>query len=272
MTVRDARRPAPSRPARDPVFIRRMVPLLWPVVDRWFRPDIRGLDHIPARGPVLLVGNHSGGNVAPDTVAFTLAFVRHFGAERPFFQLAHDLVAGAPPLAWLHRFGTVAASWPNAERALDAGAAVLVYPGGDLEAHRPSWQRHRVDFHARRGFIRLALARRVPIVPVVAVGGQETALFLTQGERVAHLAHLDSLLHLHVVPVSIALPWGVDVGDALGHIPLPAKLTIEVLEPLDLAARYGEAPDVGAIYDDILALMQETLDRLAAKRRWPVLG
>ncbi len=272
MTERGARRPAERWSARDPAFIRRVVPLLWPLVDRWFRPDIRGLDHIPSHGPVLLVGNHSGGNVAPDTVVFTLAFVRHFGAERPFFQLAHDLVAAAPPLAWLHRFGTVAASWPNAERALDAGAAVLVYPGGDLEAHRPSWQGHRVDFHDRRGFIRLALARRVPIVPVVAVGGQETALFLGQGERLAHLAHLDTLLNLHVVPVSVALPWGIDVGDMLGHVPLPAKLTIDVLEPIDLATRYGETPDVGSIYGDIVELLQERLDDLAAERRWPVLG
>jgi len=272
VTERDARRPVPSRPARDPAFIRRAAPLMWPVVERWFRPDIRGLDRIPSDGPVLLVGNHSGGNVAPDTVAFSLAFVRHFGADRPFFQLAHDLVAGAPPLAWLHRFGTVRASWPNAERALDAGAAVLVYPGGDLDAHRPSWQGDRVDFHGHHGFIRLALARQVPIVPVVAVGGQETALFLSQGERLAHLARLDSLLHLHVVPVSVALPWGLDVGDLLGHIPLPAKLTIEVLEPIDLALRYGDAPDVEDAYRDLTDLMQLQLDRLAAERRWPVLG
>jgi 1-acyl-sn-glycerol-3-phosphate acyltransferase len=282
MSERAAHRPATSPPvgdrallrrsARDPAFIRRAVPLAWPLVERWFRPDIHGLDHIPAHGPVLLVGNHSGGNVAPDTVAFTLAFVRHFGADRPFFQLAHDLVAGAPQLAWLHRFGTVAASRSNAESALDAGAAVLVYPGGDLEAHRPVWQRNRVDFHGRHGFIRLALAKRVRIVPVVSIGGQETALFLSQGERVAQLSHLDRLLHLHVLPVSIAPPWGLNVGDALGHVPLPAKLSIEVLEPIDLEARYGSDPDVTEIYGDIVGLMQRTLDELAAHRTWPVLG
>jgi 1-acyl-sn-glycerol-3-phosphate acyltransferase len=258
--------------ARDPAFIRRVVPIVWPLVERWFRPDIHGLDHIPAHGPVLLVGNHSGGNVAPDTVAFTLAFVRHFGADRPFFQLAHDLVAGAPQLASLHRFGTVAASRSTAEDALDAGAAVLVYPGGDLEAHRPTWQRNRVDFHGRHGFIRLALAKRVEIVPVVSIGGQETALFLSQGERAAHLAHLDRLLHLHVLPVSIAPPWGLNLGDALGHVPLPAKLSIEVLEPIDLRARYGRDPDATEIYGDIVGLMQRTLDDLAAHRTWPVLG
>ena len=257
---------------RDPEYIRRTATMLWPVVEAWFRPVIHGLDRIPATGPVLLVGNHSGGNVAPDTVVFTLAFVRRFGADRPFVQLAHDLVAAWPPLAWLRRFGTVKANWSNARSALAAGAAVLVYPGGDLEAHRPVWQGHDVDFHGHMGFIRLALETQVPIVPIVSIGGQETALFLSQGERLAHLAQLDRRLHLHVVPISVALPWGLNVGDVLGHIPLPAKLEIEVLEPIDLRARYGAEPDVAAIYDDLQALMQDTLDGLAGHRHWPVLG
>ena len=47
--------------------------------------------------PVLLVGNHSGGNVPPDTFVFTLAFWTYFGVERPFYQLAHNLVVSAPP-------------------------------------------------------------------------------------------------------------------------------------------------------------------------------
>jgi 1-acyl-sn-glycerol-3-phosphate acyltransferase len=55
---------------------------------------------------------------------------------------------------------------------------VLVYPGGDWEAHRPSWHGTRVEFAGREGFVRLALATGVPICPVVSIGGQETAPFL----------------------------------------------------------------------------------------------
>ena len=80
---------------RDPDYIGRSLPFTWPLIAAWFRPDIRDLDRIPAGGPVLLVGNHSGGNVAPDTLAFTLGFYRRFGVERPFFQLAHHLVMRA---------------------------------------------------------------------------------------------------------------------------------------------------------------------------------
>ena len=126
--------------ARDVDWIDRTVPLVWPLLKAWFRPDVRGLERIPADGPVLLVGNHSGGNVAPDTLVFTTAFIRHFGARRPFFQLAHRLVVAAPWLRLLRRYGTVIASHENARAALRAGAAVLVYPGGDWETHRPVWK------------------------------------------------------------------------------------------------------------------------------------
>ena len=40
---------------------------------------------------------------------------------------------------------------------------------------------------------------------------------------------VDRLARLKVLPISIAIPWGLNVGDMLGHIPLPAKITIETL-------------------------------------------
>ena len=192
--------------------------------------------------------------------------------ERAFHQLAHNLVLSHPALSFLRTYGTVAASQENARRALESGAAVLVYPGGDYEVHRPSWERHRVDFGGRKGFIRLAIEQDVPIVPVVAIGGQETALFLSRGEHLARAFGLDRLFRLKVLPLSLALPWGINVGDMLGHIPLPAKITIEVLPPIDLERDFGPEPDVDEVYEHVIRLMQESLDGLAAERRFPVIG
>src|SRR6201995_1890201 len=205
----------------------------------WYRAEVRGLGNIPDDGPVLMVGNHSGGNMTPDTVVFTLAFNTYFGVERPFYQLAHNLVLSMPGLGSLRRFGTVAASPANARKALQAGAALLVYPGGDYEGHRPSWGRHRGDCDGRKGLIRLALQENVPIVPVVSIGGQETALFLSRGEGLARLLALDRLFRLKVLPLSLALPWGLNVGDMLGHLPLPAKITVEALRPIHLRREFG---------------------------------
>ena len=267
-----SRVPAADLDERDPDYIRESLPRLWLLASLYFRAEVRGLGNVPEEGPVLLVGNHSGGNLTPDTAVFTLAFSTYFGVERVFHQLAHNLVLSMPGLSFLRKYGTVAASHENARKALQAGAAVLVYPGGDYEVHRPSWQGRRVDFGGRKGFLRLALEEGVPIVPVVSIGGQETALFLSRGERLAKGLALDKLFRLKVLPISIAPPWGINVGDMLGHLPLPAKITVEALPPIDLRREFGAEPDLDEVYDHLVRQMQETLDALAAERRWPVLG
>jgi 1-acyl-sn-glycerol-3-phosphate acyltransferase len=257
---------------RDPDYIRETLPRLWLMATIWFRGRVRGLDNIPEEGPVLLVGNHSGGNLTPDTIVFTLAFNTYFGVERRFFQLAHNLVLTMPGLGYLRKYGTVAASPENAEKALSSGAALLVYPGGDYEVHRPSWKSDTVDFGRRKGFIRLALSKDVPIVPVVSIGGQETALFLSRGEWLARLLLLDKIFRLKVLPISLALPWGLNVGDMFGHIPLPSKISIEVMPPVHVRKEFGRNPDLDEVYDEIIGRMQTTLDTLASERRFPVIG
>ena len=75
-----------------------------------------------------------------------------------------------------------------------------------------------------------------------------------------------------MLPISIGLPWVLNVGDMLGHIPLPAKITIETLAPIDLRAQFGPEPDLDDVYDHLITLMQDTLDAMAAERRFPVIG
>jgi 1-acyl-sn-glycerol-3-phosphate acyltransferase len=259
--------PSADLDERDPDYIRETLPGLWMLASLYFRAEVRGLQNIPEEGPVLLVGNHSGGNLTPDTHVFTLAFSTYFGVERRFHQLAHNLVLSMPGLGMLRKYGTVAATPENAEQALDVGAALLVYPGGDYEVHRPSWESARVDFGGRRGFIRLAQSKGVPLVPVVAIGGQETALFLSRGEGIARLLGLDRMFRLKVLPISLALPWGLNVGDMLGHIPLPAKITMQVLEPIDVSRM-----DVDDAYELVLGQMQTALTALDEERGLPLLG
>jgi 1-acyl-sn-glycerol-3-phosphate acyltransferase len=264
--------PTADLDARDPDYIRETMAGAWLLASLYFRADVRGLEKIPAEGPVLLVGNHSGGNVTPDTTVFTLAFVAYFGAERRFYQLAHNLVVSMPGLGWLRKYGTVAASPDNAQLALEKGAALLVYPGGDYEVHRPSWETAKVDFGRRKGWIRLALEHDVPIVPVVSLGGQETALFLSRGERLSKLLRLDKMFRLKVLPISLAPPWGLNIGDMAGHLPLPAKIRVRVLDPVHLREEFGEQPDLDQVYDHVLGRMQASLDHMARERILPVLG
>jgi 1-acyl-sn-glycerol-3-phosphate acyltransferase len=265
--------PVADMDARDPDYIRDNLPFTWLLASLWHRADVRGLDNIPAEGPVLIVGNHSGGNVPPDTFVFTLAFTSYFGVERRFYQLAHNLVVSAPfPGAILRKWGTIAASHDNARQVLRRGDALLVYPGGDYEVFRPSWERNKVDFGGRKGFLRLAIEEKVPIVPLVSVGGQEAALFLSRGEWLAKLLRLDKTMRLKALPISLALPWGLNIGDLALHIPLPTKITVQALEPIDLQERYGDDPDLDKVYEDVIGVMQDALTALGAERRLPVIG
>ena len=198
----------------DPHYIRTTLPALRAMSKLYFRAEVRGLDNIPADGPVLLVGNHSGGTLIADTFVFAQAFYDHFGPLRRFHQLAHDLVFRLPGArASLLRYGTVPASPESMTRALERDAALLVYPGGDHETYRPTWESAKIDFAGRTGFARLAIEHGVPIVPVVAIGGQETALLLSRGERLAHALRLKQRARPDMLPISIAVPWSINIGD-----------------------------------------------------------
>ncbi len=256
---------------RDPDFMREVLPATWLFVSAWFRPDIQGLHHIPAEGPVLVVGNHTGGASSPEVHISQLAISTYFGVERAHYQLAHRMVLNSPVGALLRRFGTVEADPDNAAKALDVGAIVTVFPGGDHEVYRPSWESAQIDMGGRKGFLKLAVEKDVPIVPMVTLGGQETALFLSRGEGLARFFGIDKSLRLKSLPIMIALPFGLQVGP-LPHFPLPSKVTIRILEPINLRERYGEDPDIDEIYADLLDTMQETLTALQRDRRLPVIG
>lgn len=266
--------PPPSEPlaARDPEYISATLPALRVMSENYFRSDVQGLEHVP-EGPVLLVGNHSGGTLIADTFVFAEAFYRHFGADRRFHQLAHDLVFALPGArALVTRYGTIPASRENMREALNCDAALLVYPGGDHETYRPSWESDEVDFDDRTGFIKLALELKTPIVPVVAIGGQETALFLGQGTGLARRLQLHRLLRLKVLPIQIGPPFGVTLLDLPLRFPLPSKITIRVLPAIDLAAELGADASVADGYRLVTERMQDTLDGLSADRTLPVIG
>jgi 1-acyl-sn-glycerol-3-phosphate acyltransferase len=255
----------------DPDYIRRVLPVWRAVMRTYFRGEVRGLENVPAEGPSLLVGNHSGGTLIADTFVFAGEFYEHFGPERRFHQLAHDVAVRVPGTG-ISRWGTVAASHDNARRAFDMGAPVLVYPGGDYETFRPSWHSDRIQFGGRKGFVKLALERGVPIVPVVAIGGQETALFITRGERAARATGWAERTRIKVMPLALAPPFGISLMELPTRLPMPAKITIEVLPPIDLAERFGPNLNHDRIYEQVTAQMQRTLSKLQEERTAPVVG
>ncbi|HYB37146.1 MAG TPA: lysophospholipid acyltransferase family protein [Mycobacterium sp.] len=254
----------------DPIFTEQAKKVVAPIIQRWFRSEVRSLECIPPAGGVLLVSNHSGGALTPDPLVFGPAFYDKFGYDRPLYILAHYGVFFTPFRGYLGRIGVIHASRENAVKALHSGAVVLVYPGGDYDAYRPTLSQNVIDFEGRKGYVRTAIEAGVPIVPVVSIGGQETQLFLTRGDRLAKRLGLHRI-RLDILPLSVGFPFGMTVFFP-ANMPLPAKIVDQVLEPIDIVARFGKNPDIDEVDSYVRSVMQNALDRLARERRFPVLG
>jgi 1-acyl-sn-glycerol-3-phosphate acyltransferase len=144
-----------------------------------------------------------------------------------------------------------------------------VFPGGDYDSYRPSFE-NKIDFAGRTGYVRTAIESGVPIVPVVSIGGQEGQLFITRGNWLAKRLGLERF-RAEILPVSFGFPFGFSVFFP-PNVPLPTKIVTRVLDPIDVVKEFGEDADVDEVDAHVRQLMQTALDKLAKKRRFPILG
>jgi 1-acyl-sn-glycerol-3-phosphate acyltransferase len=256
--------------ARDPAFIRRILPLLGVFYDDYFRCETELEAELPG-GPFLGVANHNGMTGTPDMFCHMVAFWRRYGPERPSYGLMHDVPFHVPYAgSWLNASGAIAANPTNARRALGSGAAVLVFPGGDIDACKPTSAQYTIRFGRRRGFLRLAIRERVPIVPIVSAGAHQSLYIATDGRRLAERLRLPELARSNVAPFGVALPWGIILGVPLPHLPPPVKVHTRILRPLDLGLPPEAADDAAEVeraFERVVAMMQAALDDLRREGR-----
>jgi 1-acyl-sn-glycerol-3-phosphate acyltransferase len=254
----------------DPGFTRQITNLVGPLIRRYFRAEVRGVSSMPSAGGALVVSNHSGGMMTPDVLVFAPEFYKQFGFGRPLYTLAHYGVFIGPLGDLLRRAGVIEASRENAGNALRSDAVVLVFPGGDYDSYRPTRTANTVDFGGRTGYVRAAIDAGVPIVPMVSIGAQETQIFLARGDSIARRIGLTKA-RMEILPVSIGFPFGLSVIFP-PNLPLPSKIVAQVLEPIDVAAQFGDDADIDEVDHHVRSVMQTALDELARRRRFPILG
>jgi len=254
----------------DPALIRRVISTLRPIAKLWHRSEVRGLDRIPSGG-ALIVANHSGGVMPMDIPVIAIDFFARFGYDRPLYHLGHDMLFKGPQADLFRRAGLIRASRENAEQALRSGAPVIVFPGGDYDAFRPSLSANVIDFGSRTGYVTTALEAGVPIVPAVLIGGQENQIYLTRGQWLGKRLGLKRVLRTDMMPITLGLPFGVTTLLPV-NLPLPAKITAEILDPIDIPKQFGDEPDIAEVDKHVRNVMQMALTRLGAERRLPVIG
>lgn len=256
---------------RDLKVIQSLMPYWEWLYRYYFRVKTDGWHHIPSEGRALLVGSHNGGLASPDMIMMMYDWFRRFGVERRVYGLMHPCVWKVNrELAQLAvKTGAIQAHPKMAIAAFKKEASVLVYPGGAQDVFRPHHQRNKIYLAGRKGFIKLALREKVPIIPAISYGAHDTLIVLGDCYEQAKQLHQWGMPWLfdidpEVFPIYLGLPWGLGIGP-LPNFPLPIPIYTRVCQPI-IFERYGRsaASDrayVDACYEQVSTQMQLELDR-----------
>lgn len=127
----------------------------------WHRYRVRGLEHVPRQGGVLMICHHSFATY--DSFLLGIRIWQETG--RLGRGLGDDRIFQTPWLAdRAAAVGIVPASPGAGARLLAEGELVGVAPGGMWESLRPRTERYRIRWGERRGFCRLALRAQAPML------------------------------------------------------------------------------------------------------------
>ncbi len=251
----------------DPELTDRvLLPPLRLLYEKWFRVEVTGAANLPLTGGALVVSNHSG-TLPLDAVMTALAVHDNHPRRRHLRMLGADLVFQTPLLGALARkSGQTLACNLDAERLLNSGELVGVWPEGFKGIGKPFRDRYKLQRFGRGGFVSAALRTGVPIIPCSIVGAEEIY------PKIADLRPLARLLGLPYFPVTPLFP----LLGPLGAIPLPSKWHIEFGAPIrtdDYAPGAEEDPMlVFNLTDQVRENIQQTLYRLLANRHNAFLG
>ena len=253
---------------------------VWDALNKfYFRLETSGWDRLPEETS-LLIGNHSGGSLTMDAWTLVFAWWERFGTERVLHPTAHDVLMAAPGLGdYFRQAGVIPASRPGVTAALSAGCDVIIWPGGDVDAMRNWRKRDEAVLGGRKGFVRQAIRSGVPIVPVASVGGHDTVFVLSEGQWIANgldrISGLKRKLRGTRLPIVLGMPFGLTIETIPTHLPLPAKIRTELLEPIHVdkdPERVNDREYLNSIYDEVTSAIQDAMDRLAKQRRFPIFG
>ena len=251
---------------------------VWEVLCKYyFRLETSGWERLPEE-PSLLIGNHSGGSLTMDAWTFVYAWWRRFGTERVLHATAHDVLMAAPGLGdYFRAVGVIPASRQGVSAVLGAGCDVIIWPGGDVDAMRSWRRRDEAVLGGRKGFVRTAIRLGVPIVPVATVGGHDTVFVLSEGQWIANgldrVSGLKKKLRGSQLPIVLGIPFGLTIETIPTHLPLPAKIRTELLDPVHVdhdPERVNDRQYVNSIYLEVESAIQNAMNRLAKQRRFPI--
>jgi 1-acyl-sn-glycerol-3-phosphate acyltransferase len=197
----------------------------------YFKVFVHGLEHVPARGRAMIVGNHSGGFALDAGTVIASSFFE-MTPPRLAQGMAEKFIQSFPLAGtWASRTGQLTGLPEHAVRLLEAERLLMVFPEGAKGTAKLYPNRYDL-LHFGSGFVRLALKTKTPIIPMAFLGGGEAV------PTVMNAVSLGKLLGVPYIPIT---PWGLP-------LPLPVQLDIQYGAPIVLEGTGSEDDDVVAGY------------------------
>jgi 1-acyl-sn-glycerol-3-phosphate acyltransferase len=194
---------------KDASLTQRLQPLAHLLYEKYWRVEVSGAQHVPSRA-CLIVANHAGAWPLDGPVAH-LALSRERPELKKAYWLLEDQVFHAPMVGVLaNRLGAVRANPENALRLLAEGHPVIVFPEGYQGLSKPISERHQLRRFGRGGYVKIALAAGVPIVPLAIVGAEESMPLL--GTLPAKMLGLE---HVPLTLPPLPIKWHLEFAKAV---------------------------------------------------------
>ena len=222
----------------------------------YFRPEIFGIEHVPA-GRVLIVPNHSG-QLPFDGMVVAQATLLQAKPPRLVRAMAERWVSTLPFVNEMFaRSGVVLGDPINCRNLLEDDQAILVFPEGARGSGKIYQQRYKLAPFGR-GFMRLALQTKTPVVPVAVIGAEESIISIHDWKGLA------KLLRAPYVPISPLLP----LLGPLAYFPMPTKFRIYFGEPMHFDGPFDDEDSIiQRKVDQVQDRVQQLVDEGLAQRR-----
>jgi 1-acyl-sn-glycerol-3-phosphate acyltransferase len=221
--------------------------LIW-FYDNYFDVHVHGVEHVPARGRAMLVGNHAGG-VALDGAMVIASMFMEKDPPRLAQGMAEKFLNAVPFMSeWTNRCGHLTGLPHHAIKLLEDDRLLMVFPEGARGTAKLYKDRHSL-VRFGTGFMRLALQTKSPICPFAFVGGGEAipTIYNSKG--------LGKLLGVPYVPIT---PY-------LLTLPLPVRLDVVYSEPMVFEGEGDENDEI--IFGYVEQVRQRIADLIDEGRR-----
>ena len=198
---------------------------------RYHRFSAEGGERLLTPGPKLVIGYHGRGLPMDLAMLGLMIFEAKGYLPRSITHAAFHTLPVARHL--FPYWGAIPGDGPELAEAVGRGEVILLTPGGTQEGLRSFRERYVVNWGERRGYLRLALKYRIPLVPVASSGVDDRFIGLNDGHAWGKRLKL---------PGQIPAWIGLGVGVFPLALPLPSRIHTVVGEPILVATAPGEEP------------------------------